>query len=236
MCARFKPPRVRILTPAGHGLFRLVVSVGLAFVAQVSSLGESPSSRVIADSFDNAESGRPPAPWVPMSGAESDWAVLPDLTAPTPPKILANIWVGAENGVRSILVQTERIFADGGISVRLKPMGGLRRESAGAIWRYRAPDEYEFARLDFAASTVAVCVVNGGAPNCVERRAELDGTSWSTLSVNFRGRHVSLALDGRSVFETDTQHDVWPGKPGLWSAASSVTFFDDFKAIETVSK
>jgi hypothetical protein len=212
------------------------VTLGSALVGVAPCHGESRTSHLIADSFDDVESGRLPARWAPIGGVEREWAVLPDLTAPSAPKVVANIWVGAENGVRSMLIRTDCGFTDGTISVRLKPMGGLRGQAAGAVWRYQAPDKYWFAKLDFAESTIGICVVKGGTPECVEQTAELDAMSWSTLTVNFLGRHVRLALDAQPHIETEGHHDGWPGEAGLWSAASSVTFFDDFQATESVSK
>ena len=51
---------------------------------------------------------------------------------------------------------------------------------------------------------------------------------WHTLHVEYSGRHIRVALDGKVYIEVDDDHIVGPGAVGVWTKADSVTAFDDF--------
>ena len=51
---------------------------------------------------------------------------------------------------------------------------------------------------------------------------------WHTLRVEFAGRRMSVALDGKRYIELDDDRIAGPGAVGVWTKADSVTAFDDF--------
>jgi hypothetical protein len=48
------------------------------------------------------------------------------------------------------------------------------------------------------------------------------------LRVEFAGKHIRVALDGKPYIELDDEHIAGPGAVGVWTKADSVTAFDDF--------
>jgi len=46
--------------------------------------------------------------------------------------------------------------------------------------------------------------------------------------VEFQGRRITVALDGKRYIEVDDSRIEGPGAVGVWTKADSVTAFDDF--------
>jgi hypothetical protein len=46
--------------------------------------------------------------------------------------------------------------------------------------------------------------------------------------VEFAGKRIRVALDGKVYIEADDEHIAGPGRVGVWTKADSVTLFDDF--------
>ena len=55
------------------------------------------------------------------------------------------------------------------------------------------------------------------------------------MTVEFRGPHIKVALDGKLHIELDDAHIAGPGRVGVWTKADSVTLFDDFSYGEAVN-
>ena len=51
---------------------------------------------------------------------------------------------------------------------------------------------------------------------------------WHTLKVEFAGKSIRVALDGKVYIEQEDDHITGSGAVGLWTKADSVTAFDDF--------
>ena len=56
-----------------------------------------------------------------------------------------------------------------------------------------------------------------------------DHRNSNTLHVEFHGRHIAVALNGKTYIELDDDHISGSGAVGVWTKADSVTAFDDFK-------
>jgi len=59
---------------------------------------------------------------------------------------------------------------------------------------------------------------------------------WHTLRVEFAGKRIRVALDGKVYIETDDEHIGGAGRVGVWTKADSVTVFDDFSFGGTPSR
>jgi hypothetical protein len=53
-------------------------------------------------------------------------------------------------------------------------------------------------------------------------------SQWHTLRVEFAGKRIRVALDGKVYIEADDEHIAGSGRVGVWTKADSVTLFDDF--------
>ena len=56
----------------------------------------------------------------------------------------------------------------------------------------------------------------------------VDAPGTRSLRVEFSGRRIKVALDGKSYIELEDSHVAGAGAVGLWTKADSVTVFDDF--------
>jgi hypothetical protein len=58
--------------------------------------------------------------------------------------------------------------------------------------------------------------------------APVSPNEWHTLKVTFSGKHITVALDGKTYIDLDDNHISGSGAVGVWTKADSVTAFDDF--------
>jgi hypothetical protein len=59
---------------------------------------------------------------------------------------------------------------------------------------------------------------------------------WHTLKVEFAGKSIRVALDGKIYIEQEDDHISGSGAVGVWTKADSVTEFDDFNYSSTASR
>ena len=60
--------------------------------------------------------------------------------------------------------------------------------------------------------------------------------AWHTLRVEFSGKRIKVALDGKMSIELDDGHIAGGGAVGVWTKADSVTAFDDFNYGTAIAK
>ena len=53
--------------------------------------------------------------------------------------------------------------------------------------------------------------------------------TWHTLRVEFSGKRIKVALNGKTYIEVEDERITGPGAVGVWTKADSVTLFDDFR-------
>ena len=51
---------------------------------------------------------------------------------------------------------------------------------------------------------------------------------WHTLRVEFSGKRIKVALNGKTWIEMEDDRIAGAGAVGVWTKADSVTAFDDF--------
>ncbi|MFZ2653018.1 MAG: family 16 glycoside hydrolase [Burkholderiaceae bacterium] len=157
-------------------------------------------------------------------------------------------WIVAEDAGNRVLAQTDRdktarrfamalveglTVGDLKLSVKAKPVAGDVEMVAGLVWRYQDADNYYVARWN-SDSVRVDRVVNGERQLMTpsEIKARLPADQWHTLTVEHRGEHIKVFVDGHKLF--DGRDSTYPkaGKLGVWVKADSLTYFDDLAAQE----
>jgi hypothetical protein len=184
--------------------------------------------------FDTAPLGKAPPGWtVAMTnrGGAPKWEIRKDQSAPTQPYVLAQV-SNDPTGNRSPLAILDRMsLRDGDVSVRLKPVAGHEDQGGGVVWRYRDENNYYVARANALEKNVAVYRVENGRRSQVLAFAKHDipMNAWSILKVSARGNHFQVYVDHRRILQGQDNTFSGAGGVGLWTAADSVTYFDDFR-------
>ncbi|HWI36979.1 MAG TPA: family 16 glycoside hydrolase [Burkholderiales bacterium] len=177
--------------------------------------------------FDRDPPGRLPAAWkqgVTGRGAAL-WEVRADASAPSKPNVLQQSATGAFPWC--VLPGTS--IEDGFVEVRFKPLSGHDDQAGGVVWRWKDGDNYYVARANALENNVSLYHTSAGRRITIQYvDAPVPKNIWHTLRVEFAGKRIKVALNGRTYIELDDDHIAGPGAVGLWTKADSVTAFDDF--------
>ena len=177
--------------------------------------------------FDQEPAGALPAGWIAgvTGGGAHRWMVEADGSAPSAPNVLKQSGVGAFPWC----VRERESIADGFAEVRFKPMAGQRDQAGGVIWRWKSGDSYYVARANALEGNVSLYYVEGGRRITLKYvDAPVPSKTWHALRVEFSGKRISVALNGKTCISLEDSHIGEPGAVGLWTKADSVTAFDDF--------
>jgi 3-keto-disaccharide hydrolase len=177
--------------------------------------------------FDADGRGGMPAGWqqgVTGKGTPR-WAVKEDATAPSKPHVLEQSGTGTFPWC--VLARTK--LENGFVEVRFKPIAGREDQAGGVVWRWKDGDNYYVARANALENNVSLYYTSNGRRNTIKYvDAPVAKNVWHTLRVEFSGRRIKVALDGKTDIELEDTHITGPGAVGLWTKADSVTAFDDF--------
>ena len=177
--------------------------------------------------FDADAAGSLPPGWVQgVTGRGSaHWAVQQDATAPSKPNVLRQSGVGSFPWV----VRSGTALENGYVEVRFKALAGKEDQAGGVIWRWKSGDSYYVARANALEDNVSLYYVEGGRRITLKYvDAPVPSQTWHRLRVEFSGKRISVALNGKVWIELDDTHISGPGAVGMWTKADSVTAFDDF--------
>jgi len=177
--------------------------------------------------FDSDASGALPPAWQQgVTGKGSPrWAVKSDPTAPTKPNVLEQ----SGSGTFPWCVFTKAQVENGFIEVRFKAISGREDQAGGVVWRWKDGDNYYVARANGLEDNVSLYYTTNGRRNTIKYvDAPVAKNAWHTLRVEFSGRRIKVALDGKTYIDLEDAHISGPGAVGLWTKADSVTAFDDF--------
>ena len=203
----------------------------------VASLLMMASLPVVAETitFDQDAIGSPPNGW--MAGVTGrgtpKWVVETDPTAPSSPNVLKQSGAGTfpwcvKNGTAS---------TDGMVEVKFKPISGEEDQAGGLVWRWKDGDNYYVARANALENNVSLYYTAGGRRNTIKYvSAPVARNVWHRLRVEFGGKRIAVALDGKTYIDLEDEHIAGPGAVGVWTKADSVTAFDDFAYGLSVSK
>ncbi len=177
--------------------------------------------------FDAATAGTAPSGWnagVTGRGAHR-WTVEADASAPSPPNVLKQ----SGQGDFPWCVKTGTSFTDGYAEVKFKPVSGKEDQAGGLVWRWKDGDNYYVARANALENNVSLYYTQNGRRITIKYvDAPVPRNQWHTLRVEFTGRQIRVALDGKLYIEVEDGHIAGAGSIGVWTKADSVTLFDDF--------
>jgi hypothetical protein len=115
------------------------------------------------------------------------------------------------------------------LSVRFYPTAGKIDQAAGIAFGIQPDGSYFGVRANALEDNILWFKVVRGKRSIIDtiRNTPTPTKTWHTLVVSLRGKHMEVALDGKSVFHKELA-EVPRGKVGLWSKADSQVLFDDF--------
>ncbi len=126
-------------------------------------------------------------------------------------------------------VKRDVSMTDGTVEVKFKPISGSEDAAGGVVWRWKDGDNYYVARANAFENNVSLYHTQNGRRNTIKYvDAPVAKNQWHTLRVEFNGKRIQVALDGKVYIEVDDDHIIGPGAVGVWTKADSVTAFDDF--------
>ena len=199
----------------------------LTLVAALVTGGTMSSVHSETFSFDTDAPGPLPMGWqqgVTGRGSAS-WSVQPDESAPSKPNVLRQSGIGAFPWV----VRRGVSIADGYVEVKFKALEGREDQAGGVVWRWKDGDTYYVARANALENNVSLYYTEKGRRNTLKYvEAPVAAKVWHTLRVEFSGKRIRVALDGKTYIELEDEHIAGPGTVGMWTKADSVTAFDDF--------
>jgi len=177
--------------------------------------------------FDTDSPGALPAGWeqgVTGRGA-AKWAVAQDESAPSKPNVLRQSGVGSFPW--AVLRGTS--VGDGFVEVKFKALAGKEDQAGGVVWRWKDGDNYYVARANALENNISLYYTQGGRRITIKYvDAPVPPKVWHTLRVEFAGRRISVALNGKTYIDLQDDHIKAAGAVGVWTKADSVTVFDDF--------
>ena len=187
------------------------------------------TSAAIAETinFDGDTLGALPNTWQQgvTGNGKPRWAVKADPSAPSKPNVLEQ----SGSGTFPWCVLSGSKLENGFVEVRFKSISGREDQAGGTMWRWKDGDNYYVARANALENNVSLYYTTNGRRNTIKYvDAPVPRNAWHTLRVEFAGRRIKVALDGKTYIELEDPHISGPGAVGLWTKADSVTAFDDF--------
>ena len=153
------------------------------------------------------------------------WAVRQDPSAPSAPNVLQQ----SGSGTFPWCVLRGSSLENGFVEVKFKPLQGREDQAGGVVWRWKDGDNYYVARANALENNVSLYYTERGSRKTLKYvDAPVASGAWHILKVEFAGRHIMVALDGKRYIELDDGHLTDPGAVGVWTKADSVTAFRDF--------
>src|SRR5438270_223741 len=177
--------------------------------------------------FDSDSPGALPAGWEQgVTGKGSPkWAVRADPGAPSKPNVLEQ----SGSGTFPWCVLRKTAVEDGFVEVRFKALAGREDQAGGVVWRWKDGNNYYVARANALENNVSLYYTEKGRRNTIKYvDAPVPPKVWHTLRVEFSGKRIRVALDGRTYIDLEDAHISGSGPVGVWTKADSVTAFDDF--------
>ncbi|MBI3291570.1 MAG: DUF1080 domain-containing protein [Elusimicrobia bacterium] len=217
----------------------LLLCLGL-LTPSVFGYVKEPTASIILG-FDETPVGQRPTNFsfeITGQGPAVQWAVLKDVTAPSPPKILAQLGRANSGNNFPLAIFDGVTLQDGDLSVQFKAVAGKEDQAGGIVWRYKDRNNYYLVRANALEENVVLYKVKEGKrrPLPPKGRSSSYGVKtkvpsgrWNSLRVTVRGTLFVVYCNGEKLFEVEDSTFQEPGKIGLWTKADSVTYFDDFE-------
>ena len=177
--------------------------------------------------FDSDKPGALPSAWQQgVTGkGNPQWAVRQDSSAPSKPNVLQQ----SGSGPFPWCVLPKTVVENGFVEVRFKSISGKTDQAGGVIWRWKDGDNYYVARANALEDNVSLYHTTNGRRITIKYvDAPVPPNVWHTLRVEFSGKRIKVALNGKTYIDLEDAHIAGTGAVGLWTKADSVTAFDDF--------
>jgi hypothetical protein len=202
-----------------------------------------PAGREFTYNFDGDAAGKIAVKFhgaLTGGGANCEWLVKADPTAPSPPNVLAQTSADDTSYRFPLAINDEGSFHDLEMSVRFKPVSGGGDQAAGLVWRLKDANNYYIERANaLEANVVLYKVENGeradlplkGEGRTYGKKVKVPSGQWSTLGVTAQGKQFTVHFNGEKLYQVEDETFKDAGKVGLWTKADSVTYFDDLRVI-----
>jgi len=198
----------------------LMTVIGVAAFSQEIAMAETIN-------FDQDTVGSLPAGWkAGITGRGSPkWTVERDDTAPSPPNVLKQ----SGSATFPWCIKSDTSIENGSVEVKFKPISGSEDAAGGVVWRWKDGDNYYIARANALENNVSLYHTTSGRRITIKYvDAPVAKNQWHTLKVEFAGKSIRVAFDGKVYITQEDDHIAGAGAVGLWTKADSVTAFDDF--------
>lgn len=193
----------------------LAMTAATAFSAQAQN-----------ETFDKSVPGSLPAGWeqgVTGKGTPR-WTVAPDRSAPSAPNVLQQ----TGSGTFPWCVKKDVALENGFVEVKFKSLRGKEDQAGGVVWRWKDGNNYYVARANALENNVSLYYTANGKRTTIKYvDAPVPANTWHTLRVEFAGKRIKVALNGKTYIDLEDGRITGPGAVGVWTKADSVTSFDD---------
>jgi hypothetical protein len=128
------------------------------------------------------------------------------------------------------LVQQPPPSGDLRLSIRFYPIAGRIDQGAGIAFGAQPDGSYWGVRANALENNILFFHVVRGKRTVLDnvRNTPRASKTWHTLVATFRGKQLTVELDGKQYFQKTL--DAPPtGRVGLWSKADSQVLFDEFR-------
>jgi hypothetical protein len=202
-----------------------------------------PAGREIIFNFDGDTAGQMAAKFHGArtgGGANGEWIVKADPTAPSQPNVLAQVSADVTGYRFPLAIADKSSFQDLEISVRFKPISGSEDQAAGVVWRLKDANNYYIVRANALEDNVVLYKVENGERTDLPingegrtygKKVKVPRGEWSTLRLTAQGKLFTVYFNDERLYEVEDETFRNAGKVGLWTKADSVTYFDDLRVI-----
>jgi Domain of Unknown Function (DUF1080) len=179
--------------------------------------------------FEHDAIGAPPADFEfarTGRGAEGKWTVEPERGGKN--HVLLQSSADKTDHRFPVAIVKNKSLHDVTVTVRARPLAGSVDQGFGLVWRYRDANNYYVTRCNALEDNCTIYhVIDGSRRPFQNREVKVTSNAWHTLTMEARGNHFVVWLDGQKVL--DGHDDTFQsGRVGLWTKADSVIEFDDF--------
>ena len=160
-------------------------------------------------------------------GAESDWSLLGDPEAPSPPNVLAQTTSEEVNFHFPYVVFAGDHLRDVDVTVQFKAISGRIDQAAGIIFRFVDSNNYYVLRANALENNLVLFkFVDGERPFIASASVQIAQGEWHSVRTVVVGECIRGYLDDTLLIETEDS-TFKEGLIGLWTKADSVTYFDN---------
>ncbi len=207
-----------------------ILSMLAAGCAELENRQETFEPQIIQ--FDSVEAGNLPPDFSPAltgGGGPISWVVREDSSVPNGHKALVQESSDDTSYRFPMCIYEKTIARDVAVEVNYKAISGKVDQAGGIVLRY-TPENYYIARANVLEDNVVLFkTVRGKRSMVKEVTVKVAPGQWHPLRFEAKGRHLTIAFDGKVVIETDDSTFTNPGKVGLWTKADSVSAFSNLK-------